>query len=531
VVRVIVSKITIDEPEESEPTLDAVDELAPPPDPEQLPDGTVFGTGDFVRNDDGGDVLIGMAPKKRDPLDHAVVQTFIRRNGAAALPYGHTVEEENAMIQAFIAKNGATQVPLWAATTKDGKKAKTNYEASRWFGPLRGSPLYAQLTAGRRKFYDEGLSIQKSHGSLGGCGCPKKGHLACCSGSSGKKRKPNELPSGYCNNRECRDPITGPHKDKKYCDSECRERERYLRNLDRNVANSRKIPGKILGGIRIQYRETPYDINRLKSGEKPDFKRVDIYEEVDDLLTPRQRAAAIAYKHDLDTMDGRIWDPVTLSEEEANPLWWLRGWIQLPQDDDNQIRGLKGEKRRQIPRDRIDAVRQALGEDATKLIQKALGQPQRVAELLPRHRRGNDALGRDPLQTFRIPETQLGEIQETPSPTPHERKRQDGGRWPTLTIAEPAVNGVRQFDGLLVHGVLYLRGVAHKLPGVARYLRGLKADAEMPQDQIDADLSIYNDDTIDIRKLRTALDKLAVEYGISTNYDKEEIKWTNLSEK
>ena len=362
-----------EEPEQ-EPILDAVDELAPPPDPGQPPDGTVFGAGDFFKNDDGGDVLSGMAPKQRNPLDHAKVQTFIRRNGAAALPYGHTPAEEQAMVQAFIARNGATQIPLWAATTKFGKRAKEGYNASRRYKPPSGSAAHQQQEAGRRQFYDESMSVAKSGMSLGGCGCPKKGHLACCSGSSGKKRKrdeewtaADELPSGYCNNRECRLPIGNDrHKDAKYCHgSECRERERYLRNLDRNVANSRKIPGKILGGISIQYRETRYDINRLKSGEKPDFRMPDICEEVDNLLDPFQRAAVIGYKYDIDAVDGRL---------------------QLPQDDVRQIR-LKREKR-QIPRDRIDAVRQALGEDATKLIQKALGQPLRVAYLLPPRRRG-----------------------------------------------------------------------------------------------------------------------------------------------
>jgi len=369
------SRLPPEEPEE-EPILDAVDELAPPPDdPMQPPDGTVFGSGDFFKNDDGGDVLAGMARKQRNPLDHAKVQTFIRKNGAAALPYGHTPAEEEAMVQFFIAKNGATQIPPWAAATKYGKRAKEGYNASRQYKPPSGSASYEQQEAGRRQFYDESMSVAKGPMSLGGCGCPKKGHLACCSGSSGKKRErdeewtaADELPSGYCNNRECRLPIgKDRHKDAKYCPgSECRERERYLRNLDRNVANSRKIPGKILGGISIQYRETTYDINRLKSGERPDFRMPDICEGVDNLLDPFQRAAVIGYKSDIDAADGR-----------------LRG---VPQDDDSKIR-LKREKR-QIPRDRIDAVRQALGEDATRLIQKALGQPPRVADLLPPRRRG-----------------------------------------------------------------------------------------------------------------------------------------------
>jgi hypothetical protein len=201
--------------------------------------------------------LTGMAPKRRDPTQHAKVQAFIRKHGRANLPFGHTLKEEGDLIQKYIKEHGLTKIPYRVATMKDAKRwiepgeqrylrqfdKASNAEDSE-LRPVHGQPTDERLN--KVDAYEEGRAIQASDMSLKDGKYYRKALAWDDSIKDYRYRqavpKDQKLPEegelaegATCDNPECGLPIEkGRSKDARYCRGDyCFRRHAELQTFDK----------------------------------------------------------------------------------------------------------------------------------------------------------------------------------------------------------------------------------------------------------------------------------------------------------
>jgi len=198
---------------------------------------------------------VGIAPKRRDPADALLIQTFLAKHGLARL--AGIFSPTNQRDQTFRCltdvspeppdKHGLTRWPPGVATTDQGKRYASEYEEARlrYYKPVPGEAAYKAQENIRRDagVYEDRLSVTESGMSLG----DGKNYRLSWDGAkavpeSQKLPKEGKLPERHCQNPECLKEIgEKKHHNIEYCGAKCRERAKELRRRHKVNQASRPI--------------------------------------------------------------------------------------------------------------------------------------------------------------------------------------------------------------------------------------------------------------------------------------------------
>jgi hypothetical protein len=354
--------------------------------------------------------LIGMAPKRRDPTQHAKVQTFIRKHGAANLPFGHTLAEEESLIQSYIAKHGLTKIPMGTAMTAAGKRSVEPGEQEHLRDFRRGigetktagiRPVHrapdahreqADAFEGRRSIQASPMSLRdEKHSRIAWSDFTKSYRRAVP--VSQKLPAEGTLAERSCSNPECMLPIgKDRHKDAMYCPGyRCRKRHAALKTLDK--IRQASLPATIRRTSKISCAsvEVPkHTIENTQLFRTPDSNIISphIFEGVtlskdhligrllaDRAISFQQYEAALIYGHDNDDLNANLRAPPRDALDFH--VWRPREPVLIT---------------RREPYGRVTAANRALGSAATVLVQRAL-LGQFAQQDLAKLRAALDALG------------------------------------------------------------------------------------------------------------------------------------------